>query len=300
MPTPYPAPAPTISGSTISVDAFLKSPPMVQRMIDDLTLNRFVADQMFAPGPPATGGAVLYDQVTASELYTTRDVQAIEPGAAFPILNETEANPLVAAAVKYGGAIELTYEAIRRDRRDLLARGLTKLRNTVIKKVDAVALAALDAAVTAGTIPTAAASADWGTIGTDIILDIETGRSAVDEADLGYQIDTVLLNPAEALGIRKNTGIRAALPRENTANNLIGSRDLDGLLGIPHWYITNRVSAGRVYLVQSKTTGTISDEMPLYSRVVDDEKNERKLVMAARVVVPYITDPKSAYVITGA
>lgn len=300
MPTPYPQAPPTVNGADITVNAFLKSPPLVQRALTALTSQRFIADNIFAAGPQAVGGAVLFDKLMEGEFFTERDVQAIEPGSEFPILNSGEQTPNVAAVTKWGGAAVITYEAARRDRRDVLQRELTRLRNTIIRKVDTVAVASLVASVTAGDTPTMAASADWGTAGTDIIGDVETGRSTVDQADMGYEVDAVLLNPAEALGIRKNTGIRAALPREAMVNNLIGARDLSGLLRLPTWYISNRVPAGTVWLLQSKTVGSISDELPLYTRVVDQPEKERYLIMAARITVPFITDPLAAIRITGA
>lgn len=304
MPTgttsPYPAGAPTIDGVDLTVNLWLKTPPMVQRTMDALTSQRFITDQVLSKGPDAVGGAVIYDQLTETDLFTQRDVQSIEPGSEFPILDAGEVAPKVAEVSKWGGAGIITYEQARRDRRDVLGRMLTRLRNTVIKKVDTVTIAAIEAARVATLIPSQAASADWSTPSTDIIGDLETARSSVEASDLGYELDTVIIHPTDALGVRKNTGIRAALPRENTANNLIGAKDLDGLLRFDHWYVTPRATAGKVILTAQKVLGSYSDELPLYTRVIDEPKAERYIVQAARVTVPYITDPKSTIVITGA
>lgn len=302
MPTssPYPAGPPTIDGVDITVNLWLKSPAIVQRSMEALTSQRFITDQVLSKGPDAPGGSVVYDQLTETDLFTKRDVQAIEPGSAFPILDVGEVAPKVAEVVKWGGAGILTYEDVRRDRRDKLGRMLTRLKNTVIRKVDTVTIAALEAARVATTIPSQGASADWSTVTTDIIGDAETARSVVETSDLGYEIDTAIIHPTDALGVRKNTGIRAALPRENTANNLIGAKDLDGLLRIDHWYVTPRATAGRPFLCASKLIGSYSDELPLYTRVIDQPENERYIVQAARVTVPYITDPKAGIFITGA
>lgn len=301
MPTtsPYPAGAPTINGVDLTVNLWLKSPAIVQRSMELMTGQRFITDQVLSQGPTATGGAVVYDQLLESALFTDRDVQSIEPGSEFPILDTGEVAPKVAAVSKWGGAGIVTYEAARRDRRDLLGRMLTRLRNTVIRKVDTVTIAAIEAARVANIIPDIAASADWSTITTDILGDLETARSEVESTDLGYELDTVIIHPTDALGIRKNTGIRAALPRENTAANLIGAKDLDGLARFAHWYVTPRQQAGKVVLTTSKVLGSYSDELPLYTRVIDEPKAERYIVQAARITVPYITDPKSAIIITG-
>lgn len=304
MPTGYPYPAPTVSGTKITMEAFLQNPARVQRTLEDLTLNRWLADYIFAPGPPATGGAVLFDQLLANDLFTDGDVQAIEPGAEFPLVNYGETMPGVATVTKWGGAALYTYEAVRRDRRDVLGKGLTQLRNTLVRKVDRVAMATLEAAVTAGTMPTQPASADWSSTG-EIFADIAVAQSRIDNADMGYVADTVLLHPDQALDMRKSAAIRAMLPRENVAAGLInaspiGDRGFAGLFGIPNWFVSPRVTAGSAWVLAGKQVGSISDEMPLYSRTVDDEERERYRIMAARVVVPYVTDPLAAVKITGA
>lgn len=301
MPTPYPPAPPTIAGNNITVDAFLNSPARVSRTIEALTLNRFIADRIFAEGPRAGGGAVLYDQMLAAgDLFTARDVQAIEPGSEFPILNSGETMPLVAAVTKWGGSAVFTYEAVRRDRRDLLARELTRLRNTIIRKVDTVAIAALNAAP----VNTMAASGDWGTNTTKPLNDVFTAVSTIDQADMGYVATAAIINPAQALDLRTNETVTNRLPRENPgaggAPDLLAAADLNGLAGLNRWYITNRQPAGTVTILAERQAGGLSDELPLYSRTVDEETKERYRVMSARVTVPYVTDPKAVVKITGA
>ena len=96
--TTYPPAPPTIDGQgRITVEQFLKTPSRVQRVIADLTRERFLAERIFGSGD-AQGGAVIYDQLTGSDnLYTERDVQAIEPGSEFPLTDVGELAPKVAA-----------------------------------------------------------------------------------------------------------------------------------------------------------------------------------------------------------
>lgn len=292
----YPPGAPTVNGSLITVDRFLKTPPQVQRTLDQLTLNRFIADELYGPGPAAVGGAVLYDQLTSvGDFFTDRDVEAIAPGAEFPLVSEGVGAPLTASVTKWGGAAIFTYEEIDRDRRDVLNRNLIKLRNTLVKKVDAVAIAVLNGAP----VQTQTASGDWTVSGTDIIGDLETARIAIDEQDMGYAADLCLINPAQKLDLKRNPAIREALPRESLSDNLLGGGDLGNLLGF-RWAVSNRVPAGTVWVVNAKVVGSISDEVPLYTRVIDEPRNERKLVQAGRRVVPFVTDPRAAVRITGA
>lgn len=291
--TTYPPGAPSVSGNQITVEQFLKTPSRVTRVINDLTRQRFLAERIFASGD-AVGGAVIYDQVTASELYTDRDVQAIEAGSEFPIVTSGETSPKVAAVTKWGGAAVLTYEAVRRDSRDILNRELTKLRNTIVRKVDTVAIAALDAAPINTDTGT-----DWsdGTNG-DPILDLAQGRSVIDDADLGYMADTILINPAQMVDLIGRKDVRDALPRESLTGNPIANGQLNGFMGYT-WYVTNRVAAGTAYILASTMAGSLRDELPLYSRVIDQQERERWLVQAARVTVPIVTDPKAVLKLTG-
>jgi hypothetical protein len=294
----YPPTAPRYNpdGLTVTVDLFLNSPPRVQRALDAMTLNRFIADELFAAGPQATGGAVVFDQLTSTgEFFTERDVEAIAPGAEFPIVSEGVAEPLVARVTKWGAAGIVTYEEIDRDRRDVLARLLVKIRNTIVRKVDSVALATLDRAP----VQTMTASGAWNNAGTDVIGDLEAARVMIDEQDMGYTADLCIINPRTKLDLKRNPGIREALPRENMGANLLGGADLGQLLGF-RWAISNRVPAGTIWVTSAKVVGSISDEVPLYSRVIDEPRNERRLIMAGRRVVPFITDPRAAVRITGA
>lgn len=296
MPTGYSPAPPSVSGPNITLETWLNNPARVQKAITALANERFLADKVFATGPQATAGAVIYDQVTGAELYTERDVQAIGEGAVFPMLDTGEGAPKVAVVTKWGGAMPFSYEAVRRDRRDLLGRGLTRIRNTIVRKVDTIGMAALHASPQ----HTMAASGDWSTSATDIISDVETARSTVEQADLGYEVTAVVINPAQALDLRKDADIRASLPRENMAANMLGAKDLSGFLRIPNWYVSNRQTAGTIDLLAEKEVGAISDELPLYSRTIDEQLRERYVIQAARIPTPYVTDPKASIRITGA
>lgn len=292
--TTYPPGAPTVNGNLITVEQFLRNPSRVQRVVNDLTRERFIADRIFSSGD-AQGGAVIYDQVTESELYTERDVQGIAAGSEFPILDAGQGAPKVASVTKWGGAAVLTYEAVRRDSRDTLNRQLTKLRNTIIRKVDTVAIAALNAAPISGTVGT-----DWDDqVNGDPVGDLAVARQAIDEIDMGYTADTVILNPSQMTALIRRKDVRDALPRENVANNPIASGQLAGFMGFRNYYVTNRVPAGTLYVLQSGVAGSIRDELALYSRVIDQQERERYLVQAARVTVPVVTDPKAVYRLTG-
>src|SRR3954447_12651873 len=96
----HPLGPPTIAGTTITVDTMLNQPTRITRMIMDLTLQRFIADRVFASAGGVTGGAVIYDEATVNELYAARDVETIRPGMEFPIITSERQVPKIAPVEK--------------------------------------------------------------------------------------------------------------------------------------------------------------------------------------------------------
>jgi hypothetical protein len=58
----------------------------------------------------------VFDSVEANDLYTTRDVERVAPGAEFPIITSARRAPGVAEVEKWGGKVWISDEA--RDRND--------------------------------------------------------------------------------------------------------------------------------------------------------------------------------------
>lgn len=292
---PYPLPAPTVAGNVLTVSMFLRDPTRVQRAAEDLTRLRFVSDVIFGDGPAAPSGSVIYDQITEQgQIFLDRDVEEIEPGADFPLLNGAEVGPLVAVARKYGGEVFLTDEDIRRDRRDKLGRRMMQLRNTIIRKTDAITMAALRAAPIIGQV----ASGDWSTAATDIVRDLAIAKNSVSRLELGYELDTVLIHDDQELDLLSDKDIRDALPRERD-DSLIRTGNVGRLMGLD-FITTSQVAPGEVIAVQRKVVGGLSDEVPLYARVIPEPRQEREYIHGARLPIPYVTDPKAAVRITGA
>ncbi len=113
-PVAHPLGAPTVSNGDITVDMYSKQPTRVTRLVQDLTLGRFILDRILTRAGSISGGAVLYDEVTAPDDYTTRDVELIAPGEEFPLLTSERPTPKVATPGKWGGKFYVTDEA--RDR----------------------------------------------------------------------------------------------------------------------------------------------------------------------------------------
>lgn len=289
MPTTYPPAPPAVDGANITVSTYLNNPARVTRLLRDLTLERFVTDAILSPGPRAEGGAVIYDQMLDNDLYADRDVQEIAPGADFPILDDSEPTPNVAAVAKYGGRFFVTDEARDRNRLDVFTTKTRRLRNTIIRKVDSITMAAIRASLDALDGRRDYAAGDWADPGVDLIADLVMGRAVVNDDDLGYELNTALISPAtEALLLRRKD-VRDAL---SEASREAWVRDaMMGRLLRLNFIVSPQIDDDEVLLLAGRQIGHVSDEQPL--RVVNyrEEANERTWIQGGRRMVPYITDP---------
>lgn len=298
--TIYSPEAPVIAADgKITVDAMLNDPLRLQKRVATMVNQRLIANYIFSQGAPAVGGAVVFERTLETEgsLYLSRDVQEIEPMSEFPLLDDADSSPSVKAASKYGGAFEVSYEEKRRNRIDIVNRKLTRLANTIVRKVDLVALAELnnDGVITAN----ARVGTPWSNTTTgNPVMDIASAASIIDNRDLGYTANTVLINPAQELALFGRKDVRDSLPRENAATNPYMSGKVNGLLGYT-WVVSNRVPAGTAYVLEAGMPGSLHDEVPFYTRPTDQPRNESWLLQGARVTVPVITEPLSVIKLTG-
>lgn len=286
----------TVNGMTVTVDWALKSPTFITRAVSAALTDRFISDYIFRPGN-ADGGAVVYERVLGpSEKYPIKgDIQIIEPGDEFPLVEFGELERQSAIVDKFGAAVEITYEAIRRNRTDRIGDAITKLSNAILRKTDTRAMAALAADPDK---LLAVAAAPWSSGSSDPFSDLVTATGAVEGQELDYTIDTVLINPIDAAKLLKNRDIRDQLPRESAASNPLLTGRLDGLAGLS-FLQTNRKAPGSLYLLQRGAAGVHAEELATYTRRIDQEENERWRIQGARVSVPIITDPKSIIELTG-
>src|SRR6266576_1596780 len=148
-PVQHPLGAPTVSGTLYTVDMALNAPTRVTRTVMDLSLQRFFADRVFANTGGVTGGAVVYDELIANDLYLDRDIERVTPGDEFPIVTGSRRAPKVAEVEKWGGKFFVTIEA--RDRNDIsvFTRNVRQLSNTIVRKINQRAVEVLEAAVQA-------------------------------------------------------------------------------------------------------------------------------------------------------
>jgi hypothetical protein len=265
----HPLGPPTISGTSLTVDLALKQPTRITRMVMDLSLQRFFADQVFSSAGGVTGGAVIYDKLAANDLYADRAVQRVEPGAEFPLVTFSRRAPQVAVVEKWGGKFFITDEA--KDRNDVaeFTRAVRQLSNTIVRKINQIAVAKLDAAITADSRTLAGHA--WSTVvvggSSQSAANLWPARDfaavqaqSVTE-ELGVEYDLIIMNPAEYLSL-----------------STVYGQYLGQILAAFGFriYVTNRVAAGAAYVVASGQVGEMRVEQPLQTETWRDADGKQQ------------------------
>lgn len=292
-PTQHPLGPPVVSGTTVTVDTMLAQPTRVTRMVMDLSLQKFIADRVFTSAGGVSAGAVVYDQAVLNELYTDRDVQRVTPGAEFPIITSSRQAPKFAQVEKWGGKVFITDEARDRNNSVLLTNQLRQLANTIVRKINARAVAELEANIAAipaltyvghdwnayqpgGTSPSALANSP--------LADMLMAQLLADKDELGVTYNTAILNPLNVLRLHQ----------------IYGSGLVQGLDQINYTiYSSNRVAVGTGYIVASGQVGEMRLEKPLTTESWREEATERTWIQSSVRPIMYVTNPYAVRKITG-
>lgn len=285
---PLAPPVPNADG-TVTVDTLLKNPTRVTRQLVNLTAQRFIADRVFTSGGGVTGGAVIYDVNSAANLYVGRDVEEVTPGAEFPIVTGERLVPNVALVRKYGGKIFIVDEA--KDRNDIASynREVQKLANTIVRKINRIAVAVLQAAG----VPTMS-SINWASSpnpnSPTADLSLTPWATFVSVANrptadvLGITYNLVLLNSQEVMRLEMLYG--PSLPA------LLQSAGMS-------IYKTDDIPKGEGWWVSEGDAGQMRTEKALSSETWREEKTERTWTQSSVRPVMFVDNPEAVVRVTG-
>lgn len=287
-PLTFPIGGPDVSGNHVTVDLLAEQPTRITRTINDLALVRFFVNRLLVIGGDVSGGAVLYDQATVNELYTTRDVQRVEPGEEFPVVTTDRQQPRTAQVEKFGGKFPITDEARSRNSIVTINNAIRRLANTIQRKMQQRALAEITAAITEHS-RFAVAGASWSdalsltdatrTRGAEPGAVFGAAQREADENELGYKYNILLLNPQE----------------EESLVTYYGPDKVDAVLsgyGITDRFSTPRIAAGTAILAAEGQVGEMRLEKPLGQETWrDKDGREQDWYQASIRPVVYVTDP---------
>lgn len=265
--TAYPFAAPSVNGSTITVETMLNQPTRITRYLSDIALRNYISPLIFSTPGGVSGGAVIYDQLTLNDLFPTRDVQEVAPGAEFPNLTSEDGK-------------------IQREGR--------KIMNAMVRRQDARSIAILDAALAQFPSQTVVAS-NWnsvvtgGSSQTNAALwpasDIARVQGLADTQELGVVIDTLIVNP--------NQAVQLSIVYGDDLNDVLESAGIDNLRA------SNRVAPGTAFALAAQQPGEMRPEKALGTETWREPGSQRTWVQTDARFVSYVTDPYSVFKLTG-
>jgi hypothetical protein len=306
MPGAYPPAAPSLASDLLTIHRLLASPTLLQRRLRTLPELRFIADQLLTGRYRSSGGAIQFEQ--SEPLVNNRAIEAVAPGAEYPRDSISEGTAALAAVSKWGQAVPLTDEKLKRSvyMGQEVNRALRKTANTVISKVDRLATAAVASAVTA----TSAAGATWDNASAVAFRDLEKGAAKVIDLNQGYNPNAVLMSTQKYAHLLTDPNI-AILRRREASDNPVYGGDLEflGKYRIISTALAN-LPSDDVWVYDQDELGGMADETevdPGYATMDNGlqyqtervSKRDAWDIWARRITVPVVQEPGAAIKITG-
>lgn len=298
-----------------TVKDFLKNYTLIQDVLTVKAQNEFISESLFTGGYNADGGGIQFAQSQAGssaervpqymqESYENGQDFSINEGSEFHRVHMTEVTPQRAYVRKYGIEGEITYEEERRNQLGALARMTTRMKNTMVKHLDGIAMNML---VTSALIRNSAAAAVWGPTATTIFDDLMIAASMVENEDTAggtFNANTLVLNPADYLKLKRNRDVKDVFGEPAPRNQSTSYRPqyVDTLEDIAGLTImrTRALAAGTALVLERGAIGGIADEVPLYMQP-PERINKREVIeiRAGRTTTAFLTDPGAIVRVTG-
>jgi hypothetical protein len=234
--------------------------------------------------------------VEANDLYTSRDVERVAPGAEFPIITSARRAPGVAEVEKWGGKVWISDEA--RDRNDSvgLTNQLRQLGNTVVRKINARAIQVLEAMFTTYSASRVIASVgNWQSVtpygGSPTApaawpaMDFAKAAEVAETDELGMVYNLWIMNPQDytyLIILYGGDGLQELL---NTLNLSI--------------YVTNRMPVKTAYVVAAGQVGQMRVEKPLGTETWREPNRERTWIQTSVRPLMFVDNRFAALKFTG-
>lgn len=253
---------PELSGLHLTVSTVMQQPSKITERIAKLAGDQIILDKIFHTlGQRVSGGAMLFNRVTAAEFFAANDVEQRAPGTEYPVIRGVDPNPQLAKVEDWGGKFAIEDEKIKRNATEYMNDQTTQLANTIVEKLNTRAIASLEAALAATGGANVIPGNNWmtaTTIGPEANLsegselpaaDLAAAQMAGELLRMGVKYDTLLLNPQELFSLRVAYGEK-----------------LDAMLrsvGITGYFSFPLITSGTAYVVKRGDVGVIGFEDPL-------------------------------------
>ncbi len=284
---------PELTGRTLSVDVALNQPTMIRNRIARLADDQIVLPKLFSTGAQVQGGGMLYSVVKASDFYTT-DVEKRAPTNEYALVEGVDPETKLAVVEDWGGKFQVSDEQRDRNVISYIDQQTTQLANTITRKLDVGAIAAVEAAIGSENTVLGNTWEDLVFVGPlDAITpsaerptaDFSAAQLASDLQELGVHHDLLIVHPNQAAALRTAY-----------AENLDAMLTSAGL----ELFSNPRMTAGVAYVCERGQVGTVGFERPLTVEVWDDRSTRSTWVQALRVAYAYaIERPYALKKLTG-
>lgn len=289
---------PKITNNELLLKTVMANPAWIRAKVDDLTETQELLSAFFRPyASHVVGGGIVHPIGRPGDQYTADDVVERAPGDEYRVVRAVDPEYRVAAVRDFGAKFEVTDEEIARNDVSSLNLNVKQLTNTLTRKLNLSALAAVENGLEEipgkGMIAAAAAWSDVITVGpADQITpnsrrplaDIVRAQLAADEEQLGIKHDLLLVAPQQAADLRIGYGEALA--------DLLASTGLE-LLVNPY------VSSGTAYVLKKGGVGYVGYETPLTVEYIDKRENRSKVVQAYAVPSFAVDQPRAVKKIVG-
>ncbi|RSZ64419.1 hypothetical protein EAH68_05345 [Corynebacterium hylobatis] len=292
----YPGQA-NVDNGRITVDQALKFPASIEQRIADKATPNLVVDNLFsADSGPVTGGAVIFSKITEKHLYTENDVADRQPGDEYPVLYSTRPESQIARVQDFGGKFAVTDEARTRNNTIDFDNDVTKLSNTITRKINQRAIETVQAAQEADEVLTLPATAAWDTTILDgdpttitpprerPTADLAALFAVNEDRDMGVVFTKLLVNPSTRADLTIAYGEKLTPMLKDFGLQLVSS------IYVPK---------DNAYVVDPKSLGFVRYEESLTVRTFRDEHHRQSWVQGWAMPVMGVTFPAALGVISG-
>lgn len=284
-----------------TVKYFIKQPALIEKALREVSQGEFIAESLFQGGFSADGGTVRYME-TPNRFMEDSDSEdlAIAEASEYPELfqNDTEEQ---ANTRKYALASYVTFEAVDRNQLGLLARAMTRMRNTMVKAVDGAVLGMLRNNSKIGHYTAAAA---WSSTATTIFDDLFEVVGQINDPKVSgdaYNADTLVVSNTTYTKLQRNKEIRDAMRDSRPSNQ--GAIEYSGQVGELAGLTILRspwMFDDIAFVLERGTIGGIADEVPLTLKPVErDEARDVYWLRAKRLTAAFVSDPGAIRIIEG-
>lgn len=292
MPGQFPPGFASLSGDVETISRFLNAPTYIERTLRTLAQQQFIGDALLTSRVNTSGGAVLYE-VSESIFANRSTLEAINPGAEFPLSTTGTGAANLATVKKWGLDTLITLESIIRMQWNPVQRGLLKLTNSLVNWWDgSVVMPAISAAVT----QTQAAAATWGGASSNVLLDLASAEATIRGLKQGYVPDTLVLNTTKYAVLLADKNVATAMARENPSNPIYTGQ-MGRLVGLDIMVSPN--APANPLVIDRSMLGGIADERAFQTGSNWDFDIESWRLRVLRASVPFIQEPGAGVFITG-